>query len=106
MRALGDALVGLVDLGAGEAAAERQAEHLPITLLRRGQLRSNAALAERLARKCMQGFANDAEAASRGVLCAVVRVLSRGAPQDRQRLVGRLPQHGLPSYPCARALTA
>src|SRR5713101_8849406 len=95
MRGFGDAFVSPVDFGAGQAAAERQSQQLPMTLLRCRQLRSALALAESRGGERMQDFANDAEAASRGVLGAAVRVLGRGAAQDRQRLCGRLPQYRL-----------
>src|SRR5437667_1785497 len=51
MGGLGRALVGLVDLGPGQAAAERQAEHLPVALAGRKRLRIDAALAEPLGAK-------------------------------------------------------
>src|SRR5450432_4500575 len=64
-----------------------------MTLLRCRRLHSAIALAEFWGGERMQDFANDAEAAARGVLGAAVGVLGRGAAQDRQRLCGRLPQY-------------
>ena len=78
----------------------RQAEHLPVALLRGERLRTVRALAEGRRGKRVQDFADDAEAAPRGVGGAVVGVCRRGAAQDRQRLRGRLPQHRLGAGPC------
>src|SRR5207247_8013591 len=67
MHALGDALVGLVDFGSGQAAAERQAEHLPVTLRGRERLRIGLALAELRRVQRAQDVADNAEAAPPGV---------------------------------------
>src|SRR6476646_2037545 len=66
MHALGEALVGLVDFRTGQAAAERQAEHLPVTLRRRERLRIDLPLAELLGAERVQDVADNAEAAPRG----------------------------------------
>src|SRR6266478_2418163 len=97
MRALGSALVGLVDFRPGQAAAERQAEHLPVTLRGRERLRIGLALAELLGAKRVQDVSDNAEAAPRGISGDRVGAVGRGGTQDRQRLGGRLPQNRLPA---------
>jgi hypothetical protein len=81
-----------VDFRTGQAAAERQAEHLPVALPGRERLRTGAALAELRGAKGVQDVSDNAEAAPRRMLGAFVRVGGRGGAQDRQRLGSRLPQ--------------
>src|SRR6202158_5143940 len=95
MRGLGSALVSLVDLDAGQAAADRQAEHLPVTLPGRERLRTGVALAELLGAERVQDAADNAEPAPRGLSGDWVRGFRRGAAQDRQSLRRCLPQHRL-----------
>src|SRR5260370_32532323 len=92
MGALGGAFVGLVDFRAGQAAAERQAEHLAVALRGRQRLRVAAALAELLGAKRVQDVSDNAEPAPRGVCSNRVGAARRGGGQDRPRLGGRLPQ--------------
>src|SRR6202158_2510309 len=100
MRGLGSALVSLVDLDAGQAAADRQAEHLPVTLPGRERLRTGVALAELLGAERVQDAADNAEPAPRGLSGDWVRGFRRGATQDRQSLRRRLPQHRLLACSC------
>src|SRR6266404_5089753 len=100
MGALGSALVGLVDLRPGQAAAERQAEHLPVTLRGCERLRVGLALAELPGVKRVQDVSDNAEAAPRGIPGDRVRVFGRSVAQDWQRLRGRLPQHRLFARSC------
>src|SRR5260370_20618737 len=67
MGALGSALVGLVDLRAGQAAAERQAVHVTVALRGRERLRIAAALAELLGAYRVHEGSCYVDAAPRGV---------------------------------------
>src|ERR1700722_471692 len=62
VRGLGGALVGAVDFGAREAAAERQSQQLPVTVLDREHLGRCAAPAESVGVERQQEIANDTEA--------------------------------------------
>src|ERR1700737_3179857 len=100
VRALGDTFIGPVDFETGQAAAERQSQQLPITFLRRRQLRKRLALAESRGGELTQDFSDNAEAPPRGIAGALVRVFGRSAAQDGQRLRGRLPQDRLLTRVC------
>src|SRR6476659_10559531 len=78
MGALGGTLVGLADLRAGQAAAGRQAEHLPVALRGRERLAIAAALAKLLGAERMQDVPDNAEPAPRGISRDRVRAAGRG----------------------------
>src|SRR5258708_21413137 len=84
MRALGSALVGLVDFRPGQAAAERQAEHLPVTLRGRERLRIGLSLAELPGAKRVQDIADNAESPPRGISRDRLGAFGQGAAQDKQ----------------------
>jgi len=98
--ALGDALVGAVDLGFGKATVERQAKQLPMAFFGRGQFHGLPALAELRSGQREQDVADDAEPSPRRIAGKLVSRLLRGAPKDRHRLGRCLAQDRLLACTC------
>src|SRR5665213_4412928 len=92
MRLFGGALVGLVNLGAGQPAAQRQAEHLPMAVRQRERRRRVAAFAEARSVAGVQDVAQRAHALPGKLLGTDVGILKRGAAQAGERQRGAPPQ--------------
>src|SRR5665213_3526267 len=92
MRLFGGALVGLVNLGAGQPAAQRQAEHLPMAVRQRERRRRVAAFAEARSVAGVQDVAQRAHALPGKLLGTDVGILKRGAAQAGERQRGAAPQ--------------
>ena len=78
--------------GADSRRSSGRPSSLPMKLLRRRRLQRDVAPAEPRGGERMQDFADDSEAAPRGLGDAGIGGFGRGVAQDRQRLRGGLPQ--------------